>query len=240
MAEHSRNPVKIQLPLEFVSVFAHEVRNPLNALSAIGSILSREPKAEMLPWLGSTVSRQVDRVAFLIDLLVDGARFASGCFKVVEERVSLSKALDEAIEDFGESLQRAQINVLREEDTNIPDVIADKRRLRGALFAIFENIADHVPSGGRVLFSLASTEDSVELRIRDTGEGMGQEEIEALERASGDQLFERAARGHLRLSLVLVNALVEGVRGSFSLRAKGDDVWTGIELILSFRHFSKE
>lgn len=240
MAEQDREKKKVQLPLEFVSLFAHEVRNPLNALSAVGSILSREPKVEMLPWLGSTVSKQVDRVAFLIDLLVDGARFASGCFKAVEERVSLPKLLDEALDDFGDSLQRSQITVSRDEDTNVPDVIADKRRLRGALFAIIENIADHVPSGGRVRFVITSTEGSVELRVQDTGAGVAEEELEAIELTSGDQLFERAARGHLRLSLVLVKAFVEGVRGSFFLRGRGDDEWTGLELILSFRRFEVE
>lgn len=240
MAEQDREKKKVQVPLDFVSLFAHEVRNPLNALAAVGAILSREPKVEMLPWLGSTVSKQVDRVAFLIDLLVDGARLAAGSFKVVEERVSLAKLLDEALEDFGDSLQRAQISILRDEATDLPDVVADKRRLRAALFAIIENIVSHVPSSGRVRFSIAATNDSVELRVQDTGAGMVEDEVDAIEHVAGDQLFERAARGHLRLSLVLIKAFIEGVRGSFSLHGRGDDEWTGIELILSFRRFSLE
>lgn len=237
MGEQRGEKRRVELPLEFISLFAHEVRNPLNALSAVGSILAREPKAEMFPWLSSTVARQVDRVAFLVDLLLDGSRLAAGCFKAVEERVSVPRLLDEALEDFGDLLQKAQITVVREEDPGLPDVVADKRRLRGALFAIIENVAAHVPSGGRVRFFIASMNQSVELRIHDTGRGMEPQDIEALQHISADRLFDRAARGRLGLSLVLAKASVESVQGSFFLRHTGDDEWTGAELILSFRHF---
>lgn len=237
MAGQDCEKKEVQLPLEFVSLFAHEVRNPLNALAAVGSILSREPKAEMLPWLGSTVERQVDRVSFLVDILLDGARLAAGCFKVVEESVSLSKILNEVLEDFGESLQRAQITVLREETTNFSDVLAERRRLRSSLIAIVENVVSYVPSGGRVRFWIIPTESSVELLIQDTGKGMNEEDIEALERVSTDRIFERGARGHLGLSLILVKAFVESVGGLFSLRGRGDNEWTGIVLKLSFHRF---
>src|SRR5690606_31193535 len=63
---------------EFLGMLAHELRNPLNAISAANSLLERGPEDVERARLCGIVSRQTQHLARLVDDLLEVSRITRG------------------------------------------------------------------------------------------------------------------------------------------------------------------
>lgn len=235
MAATNSNQPQVHLPLPFISLFAHEVRNPLNAVAAIGALLEREPKRDMLPWLGSSLIRQVGDLAFLVDLFLDGARLTTGNLKLSTEKVVVPSLVDDLLEDWRQVFEKGRIAVEKVYETDAVAVFADKARLRRALYALIQMRSRSLASGGLCRFSVRSIGPDVAITFEDSGERFTEDEVAAIESAPSTDLFSDAERGLKRLALMLVKAYVEGVGGGISLQQPGEGHSAGVALTLTFR-----
>lgn len=235
MAVANSNEPQVHLPLPFISLFAHEVRNPLNAVAAIGALLEREPKRDMLPWLGSSLIRQVSDLAFLVDLFLDGARLTTGNLKLSTEKVVVSALIDDLLEDWRQVFEKGKLSVEKTYEAGEVAVFADKARLRRALYALIQMRIRSLASGGMCRFSVRSIGPDVEIIFEDSGERFTEDEVAAIECAPSTDLFSDAERGIKRLALMLVKAYVEGVGGTVSLKKSGEGHSAGVALTLTFR-----
>ena len=235
MAGTSSNQPEVHLPLPFISLFAHEVRNPLNAVAAIGALLERNPKGDMLPWLGSSLIRQVDELAFLVDMFLDGARLTTGNLNISAERVVVSAVIDELLEDWQQVFEKGKFSVEKMYEADDLAISADRARLRRSLYALIQMRIKSLSSGGMFRFSIRSAGEDVALTLEDTGDRLPEAEVKAIESATSMDLFSDAERGLRRLALMLIKAYVEQVGGTFSLRQSGEDNQRGIAFTLTFR-----
>jgi len=235
MAGTSSNQPEVHLPLPFISLFAHEVRNPLNAVAAIGALLERNPKGDMLPWLGSSLIRQVDELAFLVDMFLDGARLTTGNLSISAEKVVVSAVIDELLKDWQQVFDKGKFSVEKTYETDGLAVSADRTRLRRSLYGLIQMRIRSLSSGGIFRFSVRSVGENVAITFEDTGDRFPEEEVKAIESATSTDLFSDAERGLRRLALMLIKAYVEQVGGTFSLQQSSEDNERGIALTLTFR-----
>ena len=235
MAPTNSNQPQVQLPLPFISLFAHEVRNPLNAVATIGALLEREPKVDMLPWLGSSLIRQVEELAFLVDMFLDGARLTTGNLKLSTEKVVVSSLIDELIEDWRQVFEKGKISVEKTYEADEVAVFADKARLRRSLYALIQMRIRSLSSGGMCRFSVRSIGPDVAITFEDSGERFTEDEVAAIESASPTELFSDAERGLRRLALMLIKAYIEGVGGAVCLQQPSEGHSAGVALTLTFR-----
>jgi signal transduction histidine kinase len=226
---------RVAIPLSFLSLFAHELRNPLNAIAAVGSLLAHDPRPDRIPWLSSTIGRQVGELALLIDLLMDAARFESGQLHCYRGTVSLSAVIDEVYAEWSDALERSGIILYREEDQDCPAVMADHTRVRRYVSAILHSALRTLPPGGSLGCWVKKSGDYVQLWFRDTGPGLGEHEVDTLASICGADIFAEAERGFRRIALVLGRAYAEAVGGSSTLRGSGEPPWSGVETLLQFQ-----
>jgi signal transduction histidine kinase len=101
----------------------------------------------------------------------------------------------------------------------LPAVIADARAIRQIVLNLLSNAIKFTGAGGQVIVSTAHTDaGEVVLRVRDTGTGMSEQEIEiALEPFRQLATSPRLRSDGTGLGLPLTKALVQANRASFHI-----------------------
>ncbi len=103
--------------------------------------------------------------------------------------------------------------------SRLPEVVADLRSVRQIALNILSNAVRYTQAGGQVIVSTAHEPNGeVVMRVRDTGVGMTQAEIEqALKPFKQVNALKRARGDGTGLGLPLTKAMVEANRAKFSI-----------------------
>jgi signal transduction histidine kinase len=105
--------------------------------------------------------------------------------------------------------------------SKLPDGVADRRSIRQIALNILSNAVRYTQAGGQVIVSTAyEMSGDVVMRVRDTGIGMTQAEIEqALKPFKQINALKRARGDGTGLGLPLTKAMVEANRARFTINS---------------------
>jgi len=195
---------------EFLAMLAHELRNPLAAISSAAALLRLGAGAEMADRAGAIVDRQVRHLARLVDDLLDASRITSGKITLRSEPVDLAAAVRAAVETARPLIegQRHTLEVSLPEEPLWLD--GDRARLTQVFTNLLDNAAKYTPRGGAVSVRVGRAGDAAVVEVRDSGVGMAPETL-----AHAFDLFSQGARGldraqsGLGIGLTVVRRLVE-------------------------------
>jgi signal transduction histidine kinase len=152
---------------------AHELGNPLNAISGHIQLLARDPAAPADTRAGlETVEREVKRMTAIIRRFLDSAR----ALAPVPEDVDMAALLDEAVTLSMPIEARARIDVHREVSPEAARVHADPGLLRHVLGNLIANAVDAMPGGGTLTVRASREGQDVSVSVNDTGVGIKPEE----------------------------------------------------------------
>ena len=150
---------------------AHQIRNPLNAITLELELLSQDARASKpVEDHVHAVREEMSRIDVVIEALMRFMR--PGQLKI--ERVAANDLLSEV----ALSVKEPRIEVRCELDPAAAFVKADRAVLMEALRNIVQNAVDAMPTGGTLRFISALVDGFVELSISDTGEGIAPEHLE--------------------------------------------------------------
>lgn len=155
---------------EMSTVLAHEIRTPLTSLKGSGQLLlEAAPEEGRIRKRADRIVRQVERLETLLDDLLEFARLGelnrAACDPEALVR-SAAKELD------------AEDRIAIEVEEGIETWSLDAERLRQVLVNLLQNALQVSPPESQVEVRLARRGSSLELRVRDAGEGIedGEEE----------------------------------------------------------------
>ena len=116
---------------------------------------------------------------------------------------------------------RARIIIRTSLTPALPQVVADERSLRQIVLNLLANSIKFTGPGGQVIVSTAVSDSSeVVLRVRDTGVGMSEKDIEAaLEPFRQVATSGSWGSGGTGLALPLTKALAEANRANFHIKS---------------------
>jgi signal transduction histidine kinase len=150
---------------------AHQIRNPLNAITLELELLSQDARASKpVEDHVHAVREEMSRIDVVIEALMRFMR--PGQLKI--ERVAANDLLSEV----ALSVKDPRIEVRCDLDPAAAFVKADRAVLMEALRNIVQNAVDAMPTGGTLRFISALVDGFVELSISDTGEGIAPEHLE--------------------------------------------------------------
>jgi signal transduction histidine kinase len=150
---------------------AHQIRNPLNAITLELELLSQDARASKpVEDHVHAVREEMSRIDVVIEALMRFMR--PGQLKI--ERVAANDLLSEV----ALSVKEPRIEVRCDLDPAAAFVKADRAVLMEALRNIVQNAVDAMPTGGTLRFISALVDGFVELSISDTGEGIAPEHLE--------------------------------------------------------------
>ena len=208
---------------EFLATLAHELRNPLApVMHAVKLMESAAADDSQRQWGREVIARQVQRMALLLDDLLDVSRITRGRLELRKDYVDLRSLVNSAVET-ARPLIDAKNHVLT---LNLPadpiELEADPLRLSQALSNLLTNAAKYTDASGRI--TLAAWQDAAGLAIRVTDSGIGIEPtvIKGLFEMFSqiDSAIDRA-QGGLGIGLALVKGLVALHGGSVQATSAG-------------------
>jgi len=208
---------------EFLSMLAHELRNPLAPIRYAARVLGKlnvdEPRVQ---WARDVIERQVAHLARLVDELLDISRIARGKITLKKARVELSELVRQACE-AAQPLMSAKGHRF---DVMLPEkrvtIDGDLVRLVQVLQNLLDNAAKYTPERGRIELVAGLSGGEVEIEVRDNGAGIPASLLpEVFELFRQGEHGPDRSQGGLGIGLTLVRQLVELHGGRVEARSAG-------------------
>jgi signal transduction histidine kinase len=210
---------------DFLARVSHEIRTPLNAIIGFSELMLDEKFGPIgndryRDYLRD-INRSGNHVLDLVNDLLDISKIEAGQQEMSYEAVSLNDTLAETVAMMQPSANRERVIIRSSFASRLPEVVADLRSVRQIALNLLSNAIRYTPAGGQVIVSTAyEASGDVVMRVRDTGIGMTQAEIEqALKPFKQINALKRARGDGTGLGLPLTKAMVEANRARFMINS---------------------
>jgi PAS domain S-box-containing protein len=204
---------------------SHEVRTPLNAIIGFSEVmigerfgaLGNERYVEYM----KDIRASGERVIAIINDLLDLSRIETGKLDLAFTNQNLNELVESCVAVLQPQANRERIIIRTSLAHMLPPVIADARALRQITLNLIGNSIHLANAGGQVIVSTALSDfGEVMLRVRDTGNGLNDNEVAAaLQPFRTPAPSDRAESSAVSLSLT--KALVEANRAKFQIKTGG-------------------
>jgi signal transduction histidine kinase len=202
----------------FVSIVSHELKTPVALIKGYASTLRRQDAQ----WDQATVreSLQVieeesDRLARLIDDLLDATRVQTGNFRLTPVEMDLDDLVRNVARKF--QSQTKHHTLIVDIPADLPIVHADEARITQVLSNLLSNAIKYSPEGGEIRVSSAVTPKEVIISVSDQGGGISAEDQK--------QLFTRFYRANNALTRKTQGAGLGLYLSKAIIDAHGGRIW---------------
>jgi len=206
---------------DFIANASHELRTPLTAIrgfadTLVGSDLEKEALA---PYL-EVIARNSQRMSDLVDDLLQLSRIESGKAVLEEVELDLVKLCQLMLEDLQPRLAEAELQAELHCEADVVLCWTDREAVERVISNLLTNAVRYTNAGGRIDVELEQGAERVEVRVRDTGIGIPEADL--------DRIFERfyrvdAARsrviGSTGLGLSIVKHLLRSLGGDIEVQS---------------------
>ncbi len=206
---------------DVLAKISHEIRTPLNAIIGFAEVMAEERFGPIANERYKEYLRDIHQsggyVISLVNDLLDLAKIEAGKLDLDFVSVNLNEIALSAVSLLQPEAQRGRVVLRSGLSPKLPPVVADQRSIRQIVINLLSNAVKFTDAGGQVIISTAlGDQGEAILRVRDTGIGMDDKEIElALEPFRQVPTTRRA--GGTGLGLPLTKALVEANRAAMSI-----------------------
>lgn len=218
---------------EFLSMLAHELRNPLAPIAMAADLLGKIKDAHpQLPKLQGIISRQVGHMSRLVDDLLDASRVNTGKIGLQRHALQLSQIIEAAVETSQPFIDKHEQHLHVCLPTESIVIEGDLVRLAQVFSNLLINATKFTPAGGNIVVTASKVADAISITVKDNGVGIpldAQAFIFDLFR-QGPLLLDRL-QGGLGIGLSLVRTIVEMHGGTVIVKSEGVD--RGSEFIVS-------
>ncbi len=195
---------------EFLATLSHELRTPLNAILGWSNILRGSDRPEDIAEGLAVIERNARAQAQIIEDLLDMSRIISGKVRLDVQQLDLAAVITAAIESINPMAAAKQITIDTKLDPAAGAISGDPSRIQQVLWNLLTNALKFTPRDGRVAVELERVESHVEVRVRDTGQGITPEFLPSVfDRFRQADASTTRRHGGLGLGLAIVKNLVE-------------------------------
>lgn len=211
---------------DFLANISHEIRTPLNSIIGFSDIMVEERfgaiKNERYREYLRDINRSGKHILELINDLLDLSKIESGKLELEFEAVDLNELVSETVALLQPQANDSRIIIRTSLSRAVPKVVADTRSIRQIILNLVSNAIKFSPTNSQVIVSTVyESNGEVALRIRDTGRGMNESQIqEAMKPFQQVHSETEERKGGTGLGLPLTKALVEANRALFDLESE--------------------
>jgi two-component system sensor histidine kinase KdpD len=195
-----------------LAAVSHDLRTPLaSAKAAVTSLRShdiqwaQEDRDELL----ATADESLDRLAYLVDNLLDMSRLQAGALSVFPRPTDLDEVVSRSLDDLGPAAR----DVTVEMPGDLPEVRVDPAILERVIANLTANALRYSPAGSPPLLRASTLAGRVELRIVDRGPGIPEDDRDRVF-VPFQRLGDTDNTTGVGLGLALSRGLTEAMGGS--------------------------
>jgi signal transduction histidine kinase len=209
----------------FLAKVSHEVRTPLNAIIGFSEIMMQERFGpvgnERYREYLKDIHASGEHLISLVNDLLDLSKIEAGKLELSFGSINLNDLTEQCVAIMQPQANREHIIIRTSLPQALPEIVADARSVRQIILNLLSNSVKFTNAGGQVIVSTTLSDDGdVALRVRDTGAGMSEKEIEtALEPFRQLPTSARLSAPGTGLGLPLTKALAEANRASFAIKS---------------------
>jgi signal transduction histidine kinase/CheY-like chemotaxis protein len=169
----------------YIAKVSHEIRTPLNMILGITEsiIENREDYGDDLPLDLEDdiriIRRNSEHLLSLVNDVLDLTRAESSQMNLRKEWVDLDHEIEKSIEIVMPLAKKKNLWLTFTPTGKLPQVFCDRTRIRQVILNLLSNAVRYTLDGG-VSVSTETTEQSLFVRVRDTGPGIISEDIERI------------------------------------------------------------
>ncbi len=238
--EEARKAIEVRD--EFLSIASHELRTPLTPLKLQFQGLARQVRKhdganlsyDKILKIVESSDKQVNRLANLIDDLLDVSRISSGRLTLSPEAFNLAEMVEEVVSNYSHQFKAAD-SVVSFGDLQPVVGYFDKVRIEQVLINLLTNASKYAP-GKPIHIDLTEKNNIVRLVVRDEGPGIAKE--------NHTRIFDRFERvrdrdnvGGLGLGLYISKQIVEAHKGKIKVES---ELHQGSSFIVELPLYSSE
>lgn len=165
-----------------VSDISHQTKTPVANIRLYTELLKERlcgeentPERQQEIRMAEEISRQAEKLEFLIQSLTKMSRLESNILAVQPEEQGLKKLLEESIGDVTPKAEKKQIQIINNCVDNIT-AFYDFKWTKEAVSNVLDNAVKYSPRGGKVILSVTEYELYAAVSVRDEGIGIPEED----------------------------------------------------------------
>jgi PAS domain S-box-containing protein len=208
---------------DFLAKISHEIRTPMNAIIGFAEVMQTEQLGPIgheryKEYLGD-IHSSGEHVVSLVNDLLDLSKIEAGQADLSFTSVDLNLVLQDCVSMMQPQAAREKVIIRTNIAEKLPHVVADARSVKQILLNLLSNATKFNQPGGQVVVSTAlNDEGEAVIRVRDTGIGMNDKDLEAAMQPFR-QVSTTRRGGGTGLGLPLTKALVETNRANLNIKS---------------------
>jgi len=212
-----------QMKQELISIATHELRTPITGIKGYLDMILAGDAGELSPDLKEMleeITKINQRLADLVDDLLNVGRIEQGRIEIKPVKMDLSKLIQEATDEMQIQAKDKGLN-LKSQISNLKIMVkGDPERVRQVLINLIGNAIKYTPTGS-VTVTTEKKDKEIITSVKDTGLGMNEEQqrrlFEKFYRVKNDQTRAITGTG---LGLWITKQLVEKQGGKIWLESQ--------------------
>ena len=168
-----------RMKTDFVRTVSHELRTPLSTIVGLARMLSdgkmtdEKTAHEYL----ATIHTEGQRLASMVEELLDIARMESGMQKIMKTEVSLQPVIDSCIGVLAEQAAAKGGRIHWDRKKPLPTLQADREKIQRAVFNLLNNAICYCDRGAVVTINAETRNGDIVLSLEDTGWGIPEQDL---------------------------------------------------------------
>lgn len=200
---------------DIIGIVSHDLRNPVNAVKMLsGAILSAERETALpddVVEYSTIIGQASEQMDSLIRDLLDVTRIEAGRLSVEASAADVENLLTDALRTLEPVAREKSIDLQLRADDSLPQVCADRERIRQALSNLIGNSVKFSPAGSKIELRAARVDGEVVVSVRDQGPGMTADQLShAFDRFWQSRRTDRDGAG---LGLAITRGIIEAHGG---------------------------
>lgn len=162
----------------FIANVSHELKTPMTTIAGfIDGILDGTIPKDKQEYYLNIVSQEVKRLSRLVKTMLSLSRIDNGELHINRQCFDITSMLVKCLITFESDINNKHINIEGLENSQSIFVSGDPDMLYQVLYNLIENAVKFVNEGGYISFNIEEKNDSVNVKIRNSGDGISNDDI---------------------------------------------------------------
>ncbi|AAK78879.1 PAS domain S-box-containing protein [Clostridium acetobutylicum] len=160
---------------EFFSNLSHELRTPLNILASAMQLvrlnMDNDNKDGFEKYL-KIMNQNIYRLTKIIDNLIDITKIDAGYLSVDLHTVEIVSVIEDITMSVIEFVKSKGIDIVFDTDVEEKFMPVDSDKIERVMLNLLSNAVKFTPKGGKITVNVYDKNDSIQIRVKDTGIGI--------------------------------------------------------------------
>jgi len=212
---------KEDLKNDFISSVSHELRTPLTSIKgwAITLLHGSEDKEMLATGLG-IIEKETDRLAGMVEELLDFSKFVSGKIKLVMKPTDMREVLTHVGQQMAPRAERDGIEFRMDIEERMPMTLSDENRLKQVFINLIDNGVKFTSRGGVVEFLARFDGEAFVISVIDSGCGISTEELPKVKEKFYKGKSSKSTNG---IGLSICDEIIRMLDGEFHIHSVLDE-----------------